>query len=152
MASAVNVLLVETDEFELHERAEQLSMDGHAVDAVDGVDDARGKACRPAGCVDSGRRAADDWAPRDLRGGKIPGADSRAPVLVPGADDDSAAVRYYRAGADVALPSKSSPLVVAAGLEALMRRGGQTPERRQGPGPNLPMPPQTTQCGPTVGR
>ena len=41
-----------------------------------------------------------------------------------GADDDSAAVRYYRAGADVALPSQSSPLLVAAGLEALARRAG----------------------------
>ena len=45
-------------------------------------------------------------------------------MLVVGADDDSAAVRYYRAGADVALPSESSPLLVAGGVEALIRRAG----------------------------
>ena len=45
-------------------------------------------------------------------------------MLVVGVDDDSAAVRYYRAGADVALPSESSGLLVAAGLEALARRAG----------------------------
>jgi len=61
---------------------------------------------------------------RDLRAGEIPRADSTLPVLVVGADDDSAGVRYYRAGADVALPSESSPLLVAAGLEALVRRAG----------------------------
>ena len=43
-------------------------------------------------------------------------------MLVVGVDDDSAAVRYYRAGADLALPSESSGLMVAAGLDALARR------------------------------
>ena len=61
---------------------------------------------------------------RDLRAGEVPRADSRLPVLVLGVDDDSAAVRCYRAGADVALPSESSGLLVAAGLEALVRRAG----------------------------
>jgi two-component system, OmpR family, response regulator AdeR len=61
---------------------------------------------------------------RELRAGEIPRADSTTPVLVVGVDDDSAAVRYYRAGADVALPSESSGLLVAAGLEALVRRAG----------------------------
>jgi len=75
------------------------------------------------------RRAADDRLLRELRAGEIPRADSRIPVLVVGADDDSAAVRYYRAGADVALPTESSPLLVAAGLEALVRRAGQPQTR-----------------------
>ena len=61
---------------------------------------------------------------RELRAGAIPRADSTTPVLVVGADDDSTGVRYYRAGADVALPAESSPLLVAAGLEALVRRTG----------------------------
>jgi DNA-binding response OmpR family regulator len=61
---------------------------------------------------------------RELRAGEIPRADSSTPVLVVGADDDSTGVRFYRAGADVALPSESSPLLVAAGLEALVRRTG----------------------------
>ena len=66
---------------------------------------------------------------RELRAGEIPRANSRLPVLVVGVDDDSAAVRYYRAGADVALPSESSGLLVAAGLEALARRAG--PQERR---------------------
>jgi DNA-binding response OmpR family regulator len=124
MTSAVNVLLVETDEFELHETAEQLSMDGHTVDAVGDVDEARSwLAGRPDALI-LGDEPQTIGLLRDLRGGEIPGADSRTPVLVLGADDDSAAVRYYRAGADVTLPSESSPLLVAAGLETLMRRVG----------------------------
>ena len=68
---------------------------------------------------------------RDLRAGAIPRTDSKLPVLVVGADDDSAAVRYYRAGADVALPTRSSPLLVTAGLEALARRTAGEQERRR---------------------
>jgi DNA-binding response OmpR family regulator len=69
---------------------------------------------------------------RALRAGEIPSTDATTPVLVVGADDDSAAVRYYRAGADIALPSRSPPLLVAAGLEALQRRtGGDLQHRRQ---------------------
>ena len=41
MTSAANVLLVETDELELHERTEQLLMDGYAVDSVSAIDQAR---------------------------------------------------------------------------------------------------------------
>ena len=44
---------------------------------------------------------------RQLRAGEIARADPALPVLALGADDDSAAVRYYRAGADLALPSTS---------------------------------------------
>jgi DNA-binding response OmpR family regulator len=62
---------------------------------------------------------------RHLRAGEIPHADRCLPVLALGADDDSAAVRYYQAGADLALPSLSSPLLLAAGLEALARRTGE---------------------------
>ena len=41
MTGSVNVLLVETDELEMHERVEQLLMDGYAVDAVAAADQAR---------------------------------------------------------------------------------------------------------------
>jgi hypothetical protein len=41
MSSAINVLLLETDELELHERVEQLLMDGYAVDAVGAAEQAR---------------------------------------------------------------------------------------------------------------
>jgi len=122
MTTTVNVLLVETDAQELYGWTEQLSMDGHEVNAVVGADQARASlADRPDAlilCVEQQTIALL----RDLRAGQITDADPRTPVLVIGADDDSAAVRYYRSGADVALPTESSPLVVAAGLETLMRR------------------------------
>jgi len=124
MTDAVNVLLVETDELELHERVEQLLMDGYAVDAVAAADQARVRlADGPDALILCGEPQTIGLL-RELHASKIPRADSTTPVLVVGADDDSAAVRYYRAGADVALPSESSPLLVAAGLEALVRRTG----------------------------
>jgi len=124
MTSVVNVLLVATDELELRERTEQLLMDGYAVDAVSHVNQAREKLAEGPDALVLSSDPQTIGLLRELRGGEIPRADSRLPVLVLGVDDDSAAVRYYRAGADVALPSESSGLLVAAGLEALARRAG----------------------------
>jgi len=129
MTSRVNVLLVETDELELRERTEQLLMDGYAVDSVGGADQARGKLAEGPDAVILCDTPATIGLLRELRAGEVPRADSTLPVLVVGVDDDSAGVRYYRAGADVALPSESSPLLVAAGLEALVRRAGQPQTR-----------------------
>jgi DNA-binding response OmpR family regulator len=129
MSSAINVLLVETDELELRERTEQLLMDGYAVDAVSHIDQARSKLAESPDALVLSSGPETIGLLRELRAGEMPRADSRLPVLVVGADDDSAAVRYYRAGADVALPSESSGLLVAAGLEALGRRAGP-PETR----------------------
>ncbi len=129
MTNTVTLLLVETDELELRERVEQLLMDGYAVDGVGATDQARGRlADRPDALVLCGEPQTISLL-RELRAGEIPRADSRTPVLVVGANDDSAAVRYYRAGADVALPTESSPLLVAAGLEALVRRAGPAQTR-----------------------
>jgi DNA-binding response OmpR family regulator len=134
MTSAVNVLLVETDELELRERTEQLLMDGYAVDSVSMVDQARVKLAEDPEALVLSSGPETIGLLRELRAGEIARADSRVPVLVLGVDDDSAAVRYYRAGADMALPSESSGLLVAAGLEALARRAGppQTPLVRVG--------------------
>lgn len=129
MTSAVNVLLVETDELELRERTEQLLMDGYAVDAVGRIEEARAKLAEGPDALVLSSGPETIRLLRELRAGEIPRAHSRVPVLVLGVDDDSAAVRYYRAGADVALPPESSPLLVAAGLEALARRSG-LPETR----------------------
>ena len=128
-----SVLIVESDERLLRERAEQLLMDGYAVDAVSVFEAARIKlAERPDALVLSNAGSGPEAIAllRQLRAGEIVRADPALPVLVVGADDDSAAVRYYRAGADLALPSHSSPLLVAAGLESLARRTGSD-ERRQ---------------------
>lgn len=129
MASLVNVLLVETDELELRERVEQLLMDGYAVDGVAATDEARVRLADAPDALILCDQAESIGLLRELRAGEVPRADCRLPVLVVGVDDDAAAVRYYRAGADVALPSESSALLVAAGLEALGRRGGP-PENR----------------------
>lgn len=128
-----SVLIVEADERLLGERAEQLLMDGYQVDAVGAFEAARIKlAERPDTLVlsNAGSRPMTVALLRQLRAGEIARADPTLPVLVVGADDDSAAVRYYRAGADLALPSHSSPLLVAAGLESLARRTGSE-QRRQ---------------------
>jgi DNA-binding response OmpR family regulator len=124
VTTSVTVLLVETDELELHERVQQLLMDGYAVDAVAAADQARVRlADGPDALILCGEPQTIGLL-RELRAGEIPRADSSTPVLVVGADDDSTGVRFYRAGPDVALPSESSPLLVAAGLEALVRRTG----------------------------
>jgi DNA-binding response OmpR family regulator len=129
-----SVLIVEADERLLRERAEQLLMDGYEVDAVSAGEAARIKlAEHPDALVlcNAGSAPGTIGLLRQLRSGEIAHADSRLPVLVVGADDDSAAVRYYRAGADLALPSPSSPLLVAAGLEALARRAPGEQQRPQ---------------------
>jgi two-component system, OmpR family, response regulator RegX3 len=128
-----SVLIVEADERQLSERAEQLLMDGYAVDAVSAFEAARIRlAERPDALVlcNAGSGPETIALLRQLRAGEIARADPTLPVLVVGADDDSAAVRYYRVGADLALPSHSSPLLMAAGLEALARRTGSE-HRRQ---------------------
>jgi DNA-binding response OmpR family regulator len=128
-----SVLIVESDDRLLGERAEQLLMDGYQVDAVSAFKAARIKlAERPETLVlcNAGGGPETIGLLRQLRAGEIARADPTLPVLVVGADDDSAAVRYYRAGADLALPSHSSPLLVAAGLESLARRTGAE-QRRQ---------------------
>ena len=128
-----SVLIVESDERLLSERAEQLLMDGYEVDAVSAAGAARIKlAERPDVLLlcNAGSGPKTVGLLRQLRAGEIARADPTLPVLVVGADDDSAAVRYYRVGADLALPSHSSPLLVAAGLESLARRTGGE-QRRQ---------------------
>jgi DNA-binding response OmpR family regulator len=126
MPSVVSVLVVEADERLVRKRAEQLLMDGYEVDGVSAVDAARVKLAEGPDALVLCSGPETIGLLRGLRAGEIPRADSRLPVLVVGADDDSAGVRCYRAGADVALPSQSSPLLVAAGLEALARRTGET--------------------------
>ena len=128
-----SVLIVEADQRVLSERAEQLLMDGYQVDAVGTFEAARIKlADRPDALVLANAGSGPETIAllRQLRAGEIARADPALPVLALGADDDSAAVRYYRAGADLALPSTSSPLLVAAGLKSLARRTGSE-QRRQ---------------------
>jgi DNA-binding response OmpR family regulator len=129
-----SVVIVETDDRLLREHADQLLMDGYEVHAASTAQAARIKlAAAPDALVlcSAGTPPESIGLLRELRSGEIPRTDSTLPVLVVGADDDSGAVRYYRAGADIALPTQSSPLLVAAGLEALARRSAGEQERRR---------------------
>jgi DNA-binding response OmpR family regulator len=128
-----NVLIIERDERLLRERSHQLSLDGFDVQTAQSDRQARLKLADKADAVvlcnvDDGPQTLRLL--RELRAGEIPGADARVPVLAVGADNESSAVRLYRSGADVALPTRSSPLLVAAGLEALARRLDVEQQRR----------------------
>ena len=129
-----NVLLIESDERLLRERAHQLSLDGYEVHTAHADQQARAKlAAKPDAVVLCSLSDGPQTLRllRQLRAGEIPGADARVPVLAVGADDDSSAMRSYRTGADVALPTGSSPLLVTAGLEALARRLDVEQQRRR---------------------
>jgi DNA-binding response OmpR family regulator len=127
-------VIVEADNRLLREHADQLLMDGYEVHAASTAREARMKLAEaPEALVlcSAGTPPESIRLLRELRSGEIPRTDSTLPVLVVGADDDSAAVRYYRAGADIAPSTHSSPLLVAAGLEALARRSAGEQERRR---------------------
>ena len=129
-----SVVIVEADDRLLREHADQLLMDGYDVHAASTAQAARIKLAEAPDALvlcSAGTPPESIGLLRELRSGEIPRTDSTLPVLVVGADDDSAAVRYYRAGADIALPAHSSPLLVAAGLEALARRTAGDQERRR---------------------
>lgn len=128
-----NVLIIESDERLLRERAHQLSLDGYEVHTARADRQARLKLAEKPDAVvlckvDEGPQTLRLL--RELRAGEVPGAEPRVPVLAVGADDESSAARLYRSGADVALPTRSSPLLVTAGLEALARRLDVEQQRR----------------------
>jgi DNA-binding response OmpR family regulator len=128
-----NVLIIESDEQLLRERAYQLTLDGYEVQTAQADRHARLKlAGKPDAVVlcDVGSGAQTLRLLRELRAGQIADTDARVPVLAVGADDESAAVRLYRSGADVALPTRSSPLLITAGLEALAGRLDAEQQRR----------------------
>lgn len=128
----MRVLIAETDHQIARERAEQLCMDGHQA-AVALTAHAAGLRLAELPDVlvlcELDSPVQTITLLRALRHGEISCSDSRVPVLLVGADGDDDAIRYYRAGADITLPSTSSPLLVAAALGALGQRGsgGQRP-------------------------
>jgi DNA-binding response OmpR family regulator len=128
-----NVLIIEAEERLLRERAYQLTIDGYEVQTAQADRQARLKlADKPDAVVmcDAGGVAETLRLLRELRAGEIDGADPRVPVLAASAVDETAAIRLYRAGADMAIPARSSPLLVSAGLEALASRLDAEQQRR----------------------
>jgi DNA-binding response OmpR family regulator len=127
------ILIAETDEDELTARGDELLADGYNVLTATRAEQARLKLAHAQtdalilGTLETPARTLALL--RDLRSGTIAGADNRLPVLTIGADQDHHAVRHYQAGADIALPSTASPLLIGAGLRALAERHAN-PRRR----------------------
>jgi len=111
------VLIAESNDLVLSARGDELLFDGFDVRAS-GTDSAA-----PPRLADVAAAAVILGTPetparsRQLRGGAIPRVNSRMPVLSTGVDNDDTAVRHYRAGTDIALPSTASPLLIAARLK-----------------------------------
>jgi DNA-binding response OmpR family regulator len=128
----MRVLIAETNHEVARERAEQMCMDGHQA-AVALTTQAAGLRLAELPDVlvlcELDSPVQTITLLRALRAGEIPRSDSRVPVLLVGADGDDDGIRYYQAGADITLPRASSPLLVAAALDALGRRAtaGQRP-------------------------
>lgn len=120
------ILIVESDDHALTRRGDELLLDGYepAVARSDGQ--ARHKLAHSRseamllGSLDS--PAAALALLRDLRNGKVPGADPLLPTITIGADTDPLAIRHYEAGADIVLTEDPSPLLVASALAALAHR------------------------------
>ncbi len=130
-----NILIVEASDQALNARGDELLLDGFEVLAARTDRQARLKLAEGSpdavvlGTLGSG--AASLALLRALRAGQIPRADPRLPVLSTSPESDHAAVRHYAAGADIVLPQSASPLLVAAGLQALAARAGLERERRR---------------------
>lgn len=129
-----NILIIDCDESRLMQRGQQLLMDGYKVAGGRSERDAQLKlAVGPDAVVlcDAGSAPQTIALLRQLRAGEIPRADPRVPVLYVGADGDSESARCYHAGADIALASGASPVLLAAGLKALATRADADQERRR---------------------
>jgi DNA-binding response OmpR family regulator len=130
-----NVLIVEADDRTLRARGDELLLDGYEVHTARTDGHARAKLSQagPDALVLGALEApAQSLALlRELRSGEIPRGDPCLPVVALGADADHAAVRYYQAGADIALPSNASPLLVKGALDALAARAGGVQQRKR---------------------
>jgi DNA-binding response OmpR family regulator len=123
----MRVLIADSNGQRARERAEQLLIDGHDPLLAASAHAAHLKLAELPDVVllgDLAGPAVTIGFLRALRAGTLHRADSRVPVIVIGADTDSDRIRYYQAGGDALLASDSSPLLIAAALEAVHRRAG----------------------------
>jgi DNA-binding response OmpR family regulator len=130
-----HVLLVDADPGLLTARGDELAVDGFEPILAGSAPAARAKL--PAaeamiiGALDTVPAALELL--RDVRADRIPGADPGLPIVTLGADHDHQLIRHYQAGADIALPSSASPLLITAGVQALAARIARqgSPDRRR---------------------
>lgn len=131
MSAALKVLVIDAGERSLTERADHLLLEGHEVCEAAAERAARLKLASElpdiAVLVDVGSRPRTLALLRELRAGAVNGADPRVRVVSVGADSDALATLHYRAGSDLALPSKVSPELLAAAVQTLAdrARGGE---------------------------
>lgn len=130
-----SILVVEADDHALSGRGDELLLDGYEVLPARTAHQAQNKLTESQpdalvlGALDS--PVASLALLRQLRGGEISRADPRLPVLAIGADSDHGAARFYQAGADIALPSTASPLLIKGALDALAARAAGEQQRRR---------------------
>jgi DNA-binding response OmpR family regulator len=129
-----NVLLVEADDLALRERGDELLIDGYEVLVAQTGAAARLRLAEAPDALVIGeleKPGASLALVRELRAGEVAHSDPRIPVLALGADSDHTAVRLYEAGADIALQSEASPLLLKGALEAALARGGGNGQGRR---------------------
>lgn len=131
MSSPLKVLVIDAGERSLVERADHLLLEGHEVSIAAAETAARLKLASElpdiAVFVDVGSRPRTLALLRELRAGAVQGSDPQVRVVTVGADTDALATVHYKAGSDLALPSKVSPGLLAAAVQTLgdRLRGGQ---------------------------
>lgn len=135
MSGDLSVLVVDTDERLLLERADHLLVEGHEVSVAGAERTARLKLAQALPDVvvlsSVGSPAATLALLRHLRDGAIHRADPGVRVTTVGADTDAQATTHYTAGADLALPSRASLQLLAAAVAMLGARAhaGDEPAR-----------------------
>jgi DNA-binding response OmpR family regulator len=131
----LSVLVIDRDERSLVQRADHLLAEGHEVSVAAAERAARLKLTETVHDVvllaSLGSQSQTLGLLRALRAGEIDGVDPGVRLLSVGADSDALATTHYRAGADLALPSKASLSLLAAAVETLgdRARKGAHPSR-----------------------
>ena len=132
MSDELRVLVIDSDERTLVERADHLLAEGHDVSVAASERAARLKLTDKLPdvvlLVSVGSRPQTLGLLRALRAGEIHGVDPGVRLVSVGADTDALATTHYRAGSDLALPSNASLPLVAAAVHML---GDRARERAQ---------------------
>ena len=123
MSGGLAVLVIDARERSLIQRADHLLLEGHEVSTAASERAARLKlATQPvdvALLIDVGSAPQTLALLRGLRRGAVRGADPHVRVVTVGADSEALATAHYKAGSDLALPTKVSPALLAAAVESL---------------------------------
>jgi DNA-binding response OmpR family regulator len=132
MSDELRVLVIDSDELTLVERADHLLAEGHDVSVAASEGAARLKLTDKLPdvvvLVSVGSRPQTLGLLRAVRAGEIHGVDPGVRLVSVGADTDALATTHYRAGSDLALPSNASLPLVAAAVHML---GDRARERAQ---------------------